>query len=442
MNDSSANILTVSELNRLARLAVERGLPSCWVKGELSNLTRAASGHWYFSIKDAGASARCVMFRARNQFVDWQPREGEQIEMRAQASIYEARGDFQLIVDAMRKAGRGNLFEALMRLKEKLQQEGLFDPQRKRALPRLPRCIGVITSPRGAALHDVLTTLAARWPSARVIVYPCQVQGDGAPAQIISALDQAEQRAEADVLLLVRGGGSIEDLWAFNDERLARRIAISGIPVVSGVGHETDFCIADFVADQRAPTPTGAAQMATPDARELLQGILMQRRQLSRDIGARIDAAWQRHDHVHRRLRHPMEHIREQQRHHNHLTQRLALAGSRQCIEGEHLLSKLRQRLISRKPMPGAALERVNALRQHMRRSLQQQLQTRSERMRHLGEQLHLLCPQQVLKRGYGIVRDETGCIIVSSRQAHSGQRIEIELATGRLGAEVTRVEE
>ncbi|MFP5403699.1 MAG: exodeoxyribonuclease VII large subunit [Gammaproteobacteria bacterium] len=244
-------VLTVSELNRMARRALESQLPLLWVEGEVSNFTRAASGHWYFSLKDANAQVRCVMFRGRNQFADFTPANGDHVEVRALPSLYEARGDFQLGAEQIRRAGAGRLYEAFLKLKARLDAEGLFDPAKKRALPRFPRTLGIVTSPQAAALHDVLTALSRRMPGLPVILYPTPVQGAGAGAQIAAAIRTAGARAECDVLLVCRGGGSLEDLWAFNDEAVARAIAMSPMPVVSGVGHETDFTIADFAADLR-----------------------------------------------------------------------------------------------------------------------------------------------------------------------------------------------
>jgi exodeoxyribonuclease VII large subunit len=258
-------VLTVSELNRMARRALESALPLLWVEGEVSNFTAAASGHWYFSLKDASAQVRCVMFRGRNQYAGFVPANGEHVEIRALPSLYEARGEFQLGAESIRRAGAGRLYEAFLKLKAKLEAEGLFDPDKKRALPGFPRCLGIVTSPRAAALQDVLTALERRMPGLPIIIYPTPVQGQGAGAQIAAAIRQAGRRRECDVLLVCRGGGSLEDLWAFNEEAVARAIAICPIPVVSGVGHETDFTLADFAADLRAPTPTAAAELASPE---------------------------------------------------------------------------------------------------------------------------------------------------------------------------------
>ncbi|HKX58724.1 MAG TPA: exodeoxyribonuclease VII large subunit, partial [Steroidobacteraceae bacterium] len=256
----------MSRLNREARALLETGLPSLWITGELSNLSRPASGHWYFSLKDEGAQVRCAMFRQRNLSVRVAPRDGMQVLLRARVGLYEARGEFQLVVDHLEEAGEGELRRRFEALKLKLAAEGLFDAARKRPLPRFPRRIGVVTSPTGAALRDVLHVLGRRFPSVPVLLYPVPVQGAGAAREIASMLAVADRRRDVDVLLLVRGGGSLEDLWAFNDEALARAIAGVGLPVISGIGHEIDFTIADFVADLRAPTPSAAAEIAVPDA--------------------------------------------------------------------------------------------------------------------------------------------------------------------------------
>ncbi|MBY0437483.1 MAG: exodeoxyribonuclease VII large subunit, partial [Burkholderiales bacterium] len=276
-----SEILTVAELNRAAREAIEQALPSTWVAGEISNFRRYDSGHCYFVLKDAQAQVRCVMFRHRASLLGWQPSDGSEVELRGVPSLYEARGDFQLNVETMRRAGRGALFAAFEKLKAMLSAEGLFDPARKRPLPAFPRTIGIVTSTSAAALRDMLTTLRRRAPGLRVIVYPTLVQGEGAGRQVARAIATAGERAECEVLIVGRGGGSIEDLWSFNEEAVARAIAASPIPTVSAVGHETDFTIADFVADVRAATPTAAAVLVAPDAARLQE----QLRSLSRAIG-------------------------------------------------------------------------------------------------------------------------------------------------------------
>lgn len=437
MTDANQTVLTISEVNRLARLAIEKQLPSCWIRGEISNLTRASSGHWYFTLKDASASARCVMFRTRNQFVDWAVAEGHQIEIRAQASLYEPRGDFQLIVEAMRKAGQGQLFERFLQLKEKLQQEGLFNPERKKTLPAHPRSIGIITSPTGAALRDVITTLRRRWPLTSTIIYPTQVQGETAPYGIQQAIRAANQRNEVELLLLVRGGGSLEDLWAFNDEQLARTIAASFIPIISGVGHETDFTIADFVADMRAPTPTGAAQLATPDAVEAVRHVIQLASHLSRRFRSGLDTAWQHRDHLIRRLRHPHERLSLQRLHLNQLWRRALHSGKRSLDAGYIRVEYIVKRLLRARPAPASHNESLTRLEQRMHQHMRHQQTLRNGQVASLRTQLGMLCPNLVLERGYSIVRSKEGKVIASAQHVQIGQPLSIELAQGHLDATV-----
>lgn len=422
-------VLSVSDLNRLARMALEKALPVCWVAGEISNLTRAASGHWYFTLKDAQAGVRCAMFRNRNQFVDFAPREGDRVELRAQPTLYEARGDYQLIGEAMRLAGAGALFEAFLKLKAKLEAEGLFDPARKRALPPYPARIGVITSPQAAALRDVLTTLQRRWPAAEVILYPSPVQGAEAPAGLLAALAAATARAECEVLLLVRGGGSLEDLLAFNDEALARAIAASPIPIVSGVGHETDFSIADFVADLRAPTPTGAAQLATPDRVELAQhlGHLVSRQGQARR--RQFDLLAQRLDSLSRRLRHPAQQIAARRQHLGHLENRLRLAATAQRERARQRLQSLQDRL--RQKRPDLAALRDHLARQRAALARAWHARPDASRLATLTSHLAHLNPQAVLERGYSITRDVAGRVVRDGETLTSGEGLALTFARG-----------
>ncbi len=437
----SPTVLTVSQLNRLARQALEQTLPVSWIRGELSNFSRATSGHWYFSLKDSQASVRCAMFRTRNQFVDWQPRDGEHVEVRAQPTLYEGRGEFQLVVDALRHAGQGDLFEAFLRLKAKLQAEGLFDPERKRPLPALPRCVGIITSPRAAALQDALSTLRIRWPIAHVVLYPTAVQGGEAVDGLKRALHAASNRRECDVLLVIRGGGSLEDLHAFNEEAVARAIAACEIPVVSGVGHETDFTIADFVADTRAATPTGAAQLATPNAADLLNRVATLRDRLGRATRRRLGEQAQRLDGVTRRLQRPSQrlaftftHVRAMR---EALTKRIRL---RLRQAGEQL--RLRQyELRHCAPDPVRDKATVNAVTAKLRTALTYALKQRAEHLATLHTALGHLDPGAVLRRGYAIVRDTQGRIMRTSAAVHAGERIEITLAQGHLRAEIIGTE-
>ena len=393
------SVLTISELNRTVSGLLERSLPLLWVSGEISNLTRAASGHWYFTLKDSQAQVRAVMFRGRNQTLDWQLKEGDAVEARVLVTLYEARGEFQLNVEALRRAGRGSLYEQFLQRKQKLTEEGWFDAARKRALPRYPRCIGVISSPQAAALQDVLTALKRRAPHVMVLIYPTLVQGSDAPPQLLRALHHANVRTECEVLLLVRGGGSLEDLWGFNDEALARAIAQSTIPVVSGVGHETDFTLADFAADLRAPTPTAAAELASAGwfgERERMQNW---QRCLVQTLQRRLQTQVQRLDGLERQLR--------------SLNPRQRLQMRQQQLQ--HLVQRLRQT--------------VNVAQQQGRRHLQA-----------ITTQLHQLNPRAVLERGYSITRTQSMEIVRTSTQTHSAQTLQIELAHGTLEVEVIKL--
>ncbi|WP_269509534.1 exodeoxyribonuclease VII large subunit, partial [Burkholderia sp. IMCC1007] len=322
-------VIPVSALNRAISTMLERSFPLLWISGEVSNFTRAASGHWYFSIKDQQAQMRCVMFRGRAQYAEFTPREGDRIEVRAVVTMYEPRGEVQLNVEAVRRTGQGRLYEAFLRLKAQLEAEGLFAPERKRPLPTHPRAIGIVTSLQAAALRDVLTTLARRAPHIPVIVYPAPVQGAGSAEKLVAAVQAANARREVDVLLVCRGGGSIEDLWSFNDEALARTIAASELPVVSGVGHETDFTIADFAADLRAPTPTGAAELASPQRALLLREVADRQRALARCLERGLEQRAQQLDWLARRLVSPAERLKRQRTHVEQLAVRLASAASR-----------------------------------------------------------------------------------------------------------------
>ena len=433
----SLPVLTVSELNRMARRALESQLPLLWVEGEISNFIRAASGHWYFSLKDANAQVRCVMFRGRNQFADFTPANGDHVEIRALPSLYEARGEFQLGAESIRRAGAGRLYEAFLKLKAKLEAEGLFDPLRKRALPRFPRCIGIVTSPQAAALHDVLTALARRMPGLPVILYPTPVQGTGAGAQIATAIRTAGARAECDVLLVCRGGGSLEDLWAFNDEAVARAIAASPIPVVSGVGHETDFTLADFAADLRAPTPTAAAELASPVRQELLLQLEHLARQLQHHLIRRQQSETQRLDYLARRLLHPAELLRRQQLGLSQLAQRLQHAVRSRLSREQGQITQLSQRLVT--PLHAIRREQLgqDALSARSRRAIQNGLMQRQLNLARLSSSLDHLSPEGVLARGYSIVQLASGTVVQDAATLQSGDSIGIRLHRGQVHATV-----
>lgn len=434
---SGLPVLTVSELNRMARRALESQLPLLWVEGEVSNFTRAASGHWYFSLKDANAQVRCVMFRGRNQFADFSPANGDHVEIRALPSLYEARGEFQLGAEAIRRAGAGRLYEAFLKLKAKLEAEGLFDPLNKRAVPRFPRCIGIVTSPQAAALHDVLTALARRMPGLPVILYPTPVQGVGAGAQIAAAIRAAGARAECDVLLLCRGGGSLEDLWAFNDEAVARAIASSPMPVVSGVGHETDFTLADFAADLRAPTPTAAAELASPVRQELLLQLGHLARQLHHHLARKQQSESQRLDFLARRLVHPAEQLRRKQTELNQLAQRLDNAARTRLTHEQLRLAQLNQRLVTPLHVVRRGQQGLDALATRMQRALQGGFVQRRLNLARLTSSLAHLSPEGVLARGYSIVQLENGTVVQDAATLNAGDTLDIRLHRGQARATV-----
>lgn len=408
--DTSRAVLSVSELNRSVKDLLEHALPLLWVGGEISNLKRYDSGHWYFSLKDANAQVRCVMFRHKNQYLDWQPQDGMQVEVRALVTLYEARGEFQLSVESIRRAGLGALFEAFEQLKAKLGKEGLFAADRKQALPLFPQQLGIITSPAAAALRDVLTTLQRRMPSLPIIIYPTPVQGEGAAAKIAEAIRIAAKRAECEVLILCRGGGSIEDLWAFNEEIVVRAIAACPIPIISGVGHETDFTIADFVADMRAPTPTGAAQLACPDSMELLQRVATLHGRLRRVMERGLESRMQRADILARRLVHPGERLKNQRVHVQHLRERLTGVWLRQAESRHWRLREPVQRL------RGAA-SRIT--------------ETRAMELQRLQAHLIHLNPQSVLERGYSISYTADGTVVRNSNQVAAGDAVDLIFAQG-----------
>ncbi|MFP5411450.1 MAG: exodeoxyribonuclease VII large subunit [Gammaproteobacteria bacterium] len=433
---TTREILTVSELNRAVAGILERNLPVVRVEGELSNVVRAASGHWYFSLKDASAQVRCVMFRGRARNVDFSPRDGDRVEVLALATLYEARGEFQLNVEAMRRAGAGDLYRRFLELKDRLQREGLFDAARKRPPPAHPAAIGIVTSPQAAALRDVLTTLRRRAPAIPVVVYPTQVQGAEAPAQIAAAIGRAGSRRDCEVLLLVRGGGSIEDLWSFNDERVARAIAACPLPVVVGVGHETDFTIADFVADLRAPTPTAAAELVAPDRRELARGALRLAQRLQMAMRRRLDRAAQRLDTGTRLLRPPSAQWRDRARRVAALAQRLAAAGNAQRLRRAGALDRLAARM--RAPRADLARQRLEALERRLASAVREALAQRGRRVDAAAAALALVSPQAVLDRGYAIVSSPDGAVLRDAARARPGDPLSVRLASGRLDATVT----
>ena len=395
---------------------------ACTVRGELSGFSRAASGHCYFTLKDADgaqASLRCAMFRRAAGLLDFAPRDGLQVELRGRLAVYEPRGELQFVAEAMRTLGAGSLYEQFLALKAKLEAAGLFEASRKRSLPRLPQRIGVISSLGAAALHDVLVALARRAPQVSVIVYPSLVQGADAPAALVAALALAGQRREVDVLILARGGGSLEDLWAFNDERVVRAVAASPIPLICGVGHETDVTLADFAADLRAPTPTAAAELAAPAAAELLAVLQALARTLARAVERRLQAQAQRLDRLAPQLGQPAARIEAQSRRLDHLASRLAAA------------------TVSIGHTRGTALRaQGNRLVQGTQRCLTGQ----RHRLLTLEARLRALDPQRVIERGYSVVQTAAGALVGDPRQLAAGQVLALTMARGNADIELASV--
>jgi|KBSSwiStaDraftv2_1062776.scaffolds.fasta_scaffold01092_13 exodeoxyribonuclease VII large subunit len=438
--ESADAVLPVSLLVSTARLLIERNLGLRWVSGEISNFTRAGSGHCYFNLKDAQAQVRCVMFRLRAQHVAFPLRDGLSVEVRATPSIYEARGEFQLNVDNMRLAGVGALYERFARLKAKLDAAGWFAVERKRALPAYARVIGIVTSPRAAALRDILTTLSRRWPAARIILYPAAVQGFGAAAEIAQAIRIANERAEVDVLIVGRGGGSIEDLWAFNEEIVAQAVFASLLPIVSGVGHETDFTICDFVADVRAPTPTAAAALVVPDRVPLAHRLRAIFAGLTRAGAYTLGARAQRLDQATRRLVHPAARLAQQRERTDELARRLTQCWRRHAAARTAGVAALQGRLLRelRAPLPAAA--RVARLRDAWGRLGREQLARAAERVAALAQNVAHLNPQAVLERGYAIVARGDGTFVTDARQVAIGDPVALTFARGGAAATVESV--
>jgi exodeoxyribonuclease VII large subunit len=420
--DPQRTVYTPSELNHEARLHLEAGFGRIWLEGEISNLSRPPSGHLYFSLKDDKAQIQCAFFRSGQAGIGFRPENGMQVQARGKVSIYEARGSYQLIVETLEEAGQGRLRAAFEALKKKLQEEGLFDPERKRPLPAYPARIAVVTSPGGAVIRDILNVLKRRWPLAAVRLYPVPVQGEEAPAAIVKALAAANRHGWAESIILCRGGGSLEDLHAFNEESVARAVAASELPVVSAVGHETDFSISDFVADLRAPTPSAAAELVTPDGPALRRSFANLEAQLLRRVQSRLQALAQRHDLAGRRLarQHPGRRLDEQRKQLDRLSSRLKVATGRLLTQHRPRLEQARSRLANTR-------HRV--------------VQDRRARLGELARTLHAVSPLPTLERGYAIVTDtETGRVLDSVAGIRPRQGIATQLKDGRIHATVERV--
>lgn len=446
MTASSRDIFSVSRLNREARDLLETGLGRLWVEGEISNLSRPASGHLYFTLKDAKAQVSCALFRNRALRLQFTPENGAQILIRAQVSLYEARGNYQLIVDQMEEAGDGALRRAFEALKTRLFNEGLFDEAVKQPLPDLPRCIGIITSPSGAAIRDVLTVLKRRFPGIPVVIYPTRVQGEGAADEIVSALGTAEARADCDVLLLTRGGGSLEDLWPFNEEQVARAVAACGLPVVSAVGHEVDIVITDFVADARAATPSAAAELLSPDKAGLASQLRQFATRLRQQFTQQLQRQHEKLDWIGRRLqqRHPGRNFDQQRQRLDELEQRLSRSMQQKVARRLAQLQTTAARLGQHQP--GRLLETMEARNRDLARRLEYCINTQYSRCREklavLSRALETVSPLATLQRGYSItLAGKSGAVITNCHQVSPGDKLEIRLARGRIISTVTDTE-
>jgi exodeoxyribonuclease VII large subunit len=447
MANSTDHIYTPSELNREVRLHIEMGFPRISLEAEISNLSRPASGHLYFSLKDDKAQIRCAMFRSSASRLTLNPANGMNVVARGRISLYEARGDFQLIVDSLKDAGEGLLRRQFDELKKKLESEGLFDQGHKRKIPDHPNRIGVVTSPSGAAIRDILHILRRRWPLAHVRVYPASVQGLEAPLEITRAIAAANAQKWADTLIIGRGGGSLEDLAAFNDEVVARAVFSSGIPVISAVGHETDFSICDFVADLRAPTPSAAAELATPDQASLKESFARAERLLARRMQSRLERDAQGLDHLSRRLhlRHPASLLTQQAAQLEKLQSGLSRHAKNYFADQRDCLDKLEQRLNVQHPGRHLAefSRRIENARQAMQRLTVARLSQQRQHLKDLVRTLNAVSPLETIARGYAVVTSpETGTVISSIRDVKAGQSIRTQLSDGSISSRVNSCEE
>ena len=446
---STPAAITVSRLAREVKTLLESHFDFVWVEGEISNLARPASGHWYFSLKDDKAQVRCAMFRRANQRLRFTPENGDAVRLRARVSLYEARGDFQLIVEYLEPAGAGALQARFEALRAKLEAEGLFAAERKRPLPTAPAHLGIITSATGAALHDMLTVLRRRCPLTRVSLLPVPVQGVEAAPAICAAIARANRWHDSgavpfDALIVGRGGGSLEDLWAFNEESVARAIAGSALPVVSAVGHETDITIADLVADRRAPTPSAAAELLSPDQADWRLRLAQLDEALTRSIGRRLRAAGRELGHLRARLKHPGTLLRERAQRLDDLEARLARAQASAFERERRRLDRLAERLLRRDPQPRLARlgDRLDGAERRLRQAVNHGLERRRERLSRLAALLDSLSPLATLGRGYAILSTEGGTILRRAQDTGVGQAVQARLAEGRLALRVEGVEE
>ncbi|KTR91303.1 MULTISPECIES: exodeoxyribonuclease VII large subunit [Pantoea] len=441
----TANIFTVSRLNTTVRQLLENEMGLVWLSAEISNFTQPASGHWYFTLKDDGAQVRCAMFRNSNRRVSFRPQHGQQVLVRASITLYEPRGDYQLIIESMHPAGEGLLQQQFEQLKARLAAEGLFDQQFKQPLPEPARQVGVITSATGAALHDVLRVLHRRDPSLPVVIYPTAVQGVDAPAAIVRAIELANQRDECDVLIVGRGGGSLEDLWSFNDERVARAIFASRLPIVSAVGHETDVTIADFVADLRAPTPSAAAELVSRNQIELLRRLQSQQQRMEMAMDYYVAQQQRRFTRLQHRLQqqHPQLRLARQQTTLIQLQRRLQEAADQRLRLAHRQQDRLLQRLQSQQPQ-GRILRAQQQLQQwhyRLQQGMEKQLNHSRQRFGTLAAQLEGVSPLATLARGFSVTTDAQGQVVKKTRQLHTGDLLRTRLDDGWVESQVTALQ-
>lgn len=438
------DIYTVSRLNSEVRLTLELQFQQLWLVGEVSNFVAAASGHWYFSLKDQAAQVKVAMFKQANRYATVRPQNGQQVLIRARISVYEPRGEYQLLAEFIEPAGAGLLKQQFEQLKAKLAAEGLFAPERKRPLPVNPRRVGVITSPTGAAVRDIITVLARRAPGIELIIYPCQVQGETAAAQLRNMLGTAIRRNEVDVLIIGRGGGSIEDLWCFNDEALARAVADCPIPIVSAVGHEIDFALTDFVADVRAATPSAAAELVSPDQSQYLTALTQLQQRLSRAIRRQLAQQQPRLLQLQQRLQqlHPQRRLEQQQQRLDELQLRLQRRMQQHLQTARRQHSYLQQSLQHLSPAKAIKQQQLQLqqLAKRLQQAQQQQLKYSSQQLARLSAQLHTVSPLATLARGYSISFDSQQHALTSSANLKVGDAINTRLAQGSFSAVVTQV--
>lgn len=436
--------ISVSELNRQARTLLERSFLTIEVEGEISNFVKPSSGHWYFTLKDDKAQVRCAMFRNRNQLIRFNPKQGDKVVVRAKVSLYEGRGDYQLICDFMQQGGTGSLQAEFEALKLKLQSEGLFETQHKQPLPEHPRHIGIITSATGAAIHDILTVLKRRYPGLPVTLYPTAVQGDEAPAQICRAIILAEAHNRCDVLIIGRGGGSLEDLNCFNNEQVAHTLFECEIPVISAVGHEVDVVITDFIADIRAATPSAAAELVSPDQHQLSLKLQHLKQRLERQQNQKLLQQQQRLDSLRNRLRHPGEKLQHQAQQLDQLELRLNQSIRQKLLSLSNRLSQLQTRLLSRSPDKQLNNKQllIDNLRQRLQQATLNKLRQSDTRLKALAGILHTVSPLATLERGYAIVKDDTEHIATDANHFKPGDKIEVVLHKGRLDCTVNTAQD